>query len=63
MEELKKLYEEQTKAIKYGDMAKLNEINKKIFALREQKRKQKKLEIEKQKEIEMNKKIEKILTL
>ena len=39
MEELKKLYEEQFKAIKSGNYPRLNEINKQIFAIREEKRK------------------------
>lgn len=62
MEELEILFEEQTKAKKIGDYVKLNEINKKIFAIREEKRKQKKIERQKQNENAINKKIEEILT-
>ena len=62
MEELKNLYQQQLQALKMGNMIKLSEINKKIFTIREQIRKQKKLERQQKNETAINKKIEQILT-
>lgn len=50
MDELKKLKAEQLKAIKSGNYPQLNEINKKIFALREQARKEREAERQRQRE-------------
>lgn len=63
MEELKKLYEEQIKANKYGDMVKLNEINKKIFTIREARRKARKEARDIEREKELNQKIEQLITM
>ena len=57
MDELKKLKAEQLKAIKSGNYPQLNEINKKIFALREQARKEREAERQRQKEERTNAKI------
>lgn len=40
MDEIKKLKAEQLKALKTGNYPQLNEINKKLFAIREQARKE-----------------------
>ena len=57
MDELKKLKAEQLKAIKSGNYPQLNEINKKIFALREQARKEREAERQRQQEERTNAKI------
>lgn len=57
MEELKKLKAEQLKAIKTGNYPQLNEINKKIFAIREQARKEREVERQRQREERTNAKI------
>lgn len=62
MEELKKLYEEQFKAIKSGNYPRLNEINKQIFAIREEKRKADKKARQQERENKLNERIEQILT-
>ena len=41
MEDIKKLQAEQIDAYRAGDFVRLNEINKKIYQIREQKRKEK----------------------
>ena len=63
MDELKKLKAEQLKAIKNGDYPQLNEINKKIFALREQARKEREAERQRQKEERTNARILKALAI
>ena len=63
MDELKKLKAEQLKAIKSGNYPQLNEINKKIFALREQARKEREAERQKQKEERTNARILKALVI
>lgn len=50
MDELKKLKAEQLKALKTGNYPQLNEINKKIFAIREQARKEREAERQRQRE-------------
>lgn len=50
MDELKELKAEQLKAIKSGNYPQLNEINKKIFAIREQARKERESERQRQRE-------------
>ena len=62
MEILKNLYKEQQKALKNNDMWQLNEINKKIFAIREELRKQKILTKQKQNDDEIDKRINEILS-
>lgn len=57
MDELKKLKAEQIKAIKSGNYPQLNEINKKIFAIREQARKEREAERQRQREERTNAKI------
>ena len=57
MEELKKLKAEQLKAIKTGNYPQLNEINKKLFAIREQARKEREAERQRQREERTNAKI------
>lgn len=63
MDELKKLKAEQVKAIKSGNYPQLNEINKKIFALREQARKEREAERQRQREERTNAKILKALAI
>ena len=63
MEKLKQLKAEQLKAIKSGNYPQLNEINKKIFALREQARKEREAERQKQKEERTNARIFKALAI
>ena len=63
MDELKKLKAEQLKAIKSGNYPQQNEINKKIFALREQARKEREAERQKQKEERTNARILKALVI
>lgn len=62
-EELNKLYAEQQTILKYFNINKLNEINKKIYKLRQDIRKLKRKQLEEQKEKEINNKIEQIITL
>lgn len=61
MENLEQLKEEQMKAIRAGDFARLNAINQKIFEIREQRRKERELERQEQKDNETDKKIIEIL--
>ena len=61
MENLKNLQKEQQKALKNNDFCKLNEINKKIFAIREELRKQKRKERQQQNDENLNRKIDSIL--
>lgn len=61
MENLEQLKEEQQKAMKAGDLARLNAINKKIFEIREQRRKEREKEREEIKDNETDKKIIEIL--
>ena len=62
-EELNKLYAEQQIILKYLNVGKLNEINTKIYKLRQEIKQLKRKQLEKQKEEEIKNKIEKILTL
>lgn len=62
MEILKNLYKEQQKALKNNNLYELNEINKKIFAIREELRKQKMLTKQKQNDDEIDKRINEILS-
>lgn len=62
-EELNKLYAEQQIILKYLNVGKLNEINTKIYKLRQDIKKLKRKQLEKQKEQEINNKIEQIITL
>lgn len=57
MDELKRLKAEQLKAIKSGNYPQLNEINKKIFALREQARKEREQAKQRERESRTDKKI------
>ena len=57
MDELKKLKAEQLKAIKSGNYSQLNEINKKIYAIREQARKEREAERQRQREERTNARI------
>ena len=61
MENLEQLKEEQKKAIRAGDFARLNAINQKIFKIREQRRKEREQERQEQKDNETDKKIIEIL--
>lgn len=61
MENLENLYKEQQKALKSNNLLQLNEINKKIFAIREQMRKEKIKQLQKQNDDNLNKKIDNIL--
>ena len=58
IEELKK---QQAEAMKYGNFAKLNEINKKLYEIRELQRKAKQRKKEQQQDDLTAKKIEEIL--
>lgn len=62
-EELNKLYAEQQIILKYLNVGKLNEINTKIYKLRQEIKKLKRKQLEEQKEQEINNKIEQIITL
>lgn len=62
-EELNKLYAEQQIILKYLNVGKLNEINTKIYKLRQEIKQLKRKQLEKQKEEKINNKIEQILTL
>ena len=62
-EELDKLYAEQQIILKYLNVGKLNEINTKIYKLRQEIKQLKRKQLEKQKEEKINNKIEQILTL
>lgn len=62
-EELNKLYAEQQIILKYLNVGKLNEINTKIYKLRQDIKKLKRKQLEEQKEEETNNKIEQIITL
>ena len=62
-EELNKLYAEQQIILKYLNVGKLNEINTKIYKLRQDIKKLKRKQLEEQKEQEINNKIEQIITL
>lgn len=62
-EELNKLYAEQQIILKYLNVGKLNEINTKIYKLRQEIKKLKRKQVEEQKEQEINNKIEQIITL
>lgn len=62
MEDIKKLQAEQINAYRAGDFAKLNEINKKIYQIREQKRKAKAKTKEQEQDDKMAELIEQILT-
>lgn len=61
MENLENLYKEQQKALKSNNLFQLNEINKKIYEIREQMRKEKIKQLQKQNDDNLNKKIENIL--
>lgn len=61
MENLEQLKDEQKKAIRAGDFARLNAINQKIFKIREQRRKEREKERQEQKDNETDKKIIEIL--
>ena len=61
-EELKKLYAEQQIILKYFNVGRLNEINTKIYKLRQEIKKLKQKQFEEQKEEDINKKIEEIIT-
>ena len=62
-EELNKLYAEQQIILKYLNISKLNEINTKIYKLRQDIKKLKRKQLEEQKEQDINNKIEQIITL
>lgn len=62
MKELEKLLQQQAEALKFGNFVALNEINKKIFELRQQHRKQKTREKELELDTKIDEKIVEILT-
>lgn len=61
-EELNKLYNEQQTILKYFNIGKLNEINARIYQLRQEIKKLKQKQLQEQKDEETNNKIEQILT-
>lgn len=61
MGELKELYRAQQKAQKMGDFVKLNEINKQIYTIREQRRKEKARARQEEQDKQTAKQIENIL--
>ena len=61
MEKLKQLKAEQLKAIKNGDNKALSEINKQIYEIREQARKEREAERQRQRDRNINNKFNKLV--
>lgn len=61
MEDIKKLQAEQIDAYRAGDFARLNAINKEIFRIREQRRKERAKAREQERDNQTNEKIIEIL--